>query len=185
MRQFTVDLPTKTYVDHFLKLNFGDPVEISKDMYLYEAFRKCLTKPSNRDKSKYSKETFAWHTCITKIVITEEVFYRFGWELTKTDVVSFGKIIERRCKFMSRNMITAYSLLMSEKDAILKFQDSFGFTEDIWPFEAIKKDYYRNNEIKTNLGHEITSKIESIFMANLAKTGTISHKLILCHGNNK
>lgn len=186
MQQFTVDLPTKSYVDHFIKMNFGKPADFSKDPHLNEEFRRCLTKPSNRDKSKYLKETFAWHTCITQVLIREDDFYRHGWELTKTDIISFGKIIERRCKFMARNLITCYSIVMPEKDAILKFQENFGFTEDIWPFEAIKKDFYRNNlENKVNIGAEITKKMENIFLGNLAKYGTISHKLVLCHGNNK
>lgn len=186
MRQITVDLPTKSYVDHFIKMNFGIPADFAKDAQLNEEFRRCLIKPSNRYGTRYTMENFAWHTSTTQIQISEDDFYRYGWEITKTDIISFNKIIERRCKFMARNLITGYSMLMPEKEAILKFQENFGFTEDIWSFESIKKDYYRNcMENKVNFGQEITKKIENIFLVNLSKTGTISHKLILCHGNNK
>lgn len=43
-----------------------------------------------------------------------------------------------------RDTVEIYENIMIQKEAILLFQEEFGYSEEIWPYESIKKDYYRS-----------------------------------------
>lgn len=182
--RYTVSLPTKPYVHHFLCINFGSPADLSVDKELHQEFRRCLSKPNFRYDSKFEPLALYRFSATSEVYISQDDFYRHGWELTRTDVISFGKRLERRAKFLMRNIIAYYSTLMIERDAILRFQQEFGFTEDIWPFESIKKDYYRfGPPAKIHFTAEISEKIEQIILENLSRLGTISHANIKPNAN--
>lgn len=183
---FTLQLQTKPYVHHFLSSNFGNPADLSTDKQLHTLFRRCLKKPSTRFHSKYHELSMTRYSQQSQIIITEDDFYRYGWEMTKTDTVLFGRELENRVKFMMRNIISMYMTFMPQKNAILMFQENFGYQEEVWSFESIKKDYFRNApEHKVSFLEEITRKSEHIILANLSDLGTISRKLLKDHERNQ
>lgn len=173
MENYSVIIYTKSYSKHFLELNYGNPVNLSKCKELYEIFKSYLKKHSNSKSSKVLSNNIYSHK--VEIFISEDDFYRFGWEISSNDMFQFNKIIQNRAKFMMRNLISFYNSFMSLSDSIRYFQDNFGFNEDVWPFESIKKDLMRNNNlIKIDFKKEITEKIEKIILNNLYEYGTIS-----------
>ncbi len=83
-------------------------------------------------------------------------------------------------------MVSMYLTFMTQKNAILQFQESFGYNEEIWSYDSIKKDFFRNGpNHRINLMEEITIKSEHIILGNLSDLGTISHKLVKNHDRNK
>ena len=136
---FFLELPVKPYVKQYVILNYGNPASFSSNKYLNDRFRKCLIKPSLRHENYYKNLSFAKYQEKIKIILSQDDFYRYGWELSSCDIISFGKVLEHQTKFLMCNMISFYTTVMNIKDAILTFQNNFGFTEDIWPFESIKK----------------------------------------------
>ena len=59
--------------------------------------------------------------------------------------------------------------------SINKFQERFEFDETYWPYESIKKDFYRNgSNDKIDFEGEIFDKIEKIVLRTLSDSGTIS-----------
>ncbi len=186
--QFTVDLPTKPYVDQYIKKHFGNPANFSKDKDILDRFRKCLSKPDkSRDKEyKCRNLSLQRYSEVTKVLISEWDFYHYGWEISVTDTVSFGKRMERRAKYEMRSYISLCSALMMKRDAVLRFQKTFGYTEDVWPYESICRDYSRFGPIeKIDITSEVVLKIETIIMRNLSELRTSSEPLKLCHGNSK
>ncbi|MFZ4545715.1 MAG: hypothetical protein ACOYOA_16820 [Saprospiraceae bacterium] len=177
---FTVELPVKPYVKQYITLNFGNPADFSTDKLLIERFRKFLIKPSIRYNSVYNNDAGKFHTQQVRIKISEDDFYRYGWELSPSDIIAFGKTMERQAKFLMRNMVSFYMTFMIERDAVLTFQKNFGFTEDIWPFESIKKDFYRSihPSRKISFTHDLSKKIEEIILVNLSGFGTLSPKAL-------
>ena len=178
---FLVELPTKPYVKQYIVLNYGNPANFSSNKFINERFRKCLTNPSNRNNRKYQNISFARHTHSLKVSISQDDFYRYGWELTATDIIAFGKLMEHHSKFLLCNMISFYMTYMNEKDAILAFQNNFGFTEDIWPYDSVKKIYDRfalTND-KISYTKDVTLKLEKLILANLCNIGTLLHPAIL------
>lgn len=122
----------------------------------------------------------------SQIIITEDDFYRYGWEMTRTDTVLSGRELENRVKFLMRNIVSMNMTYMPQKNAILLFQENLGYQEEVWSFESIKKDYFRNApENKVSFLEEITKKSERIILANLSDLGTMSRKLIKDHERNQ
>jgi len=61
----------------------------------------------------------------------------------------------------------------------LKFQNRFIFEEEVWHYEAIKKDIYRNGKVELiDFNNEIFKKIEKIVLRNLYDLGTLSKQAI-------
>lgn len=106
--------------------------------------------------------------------------------MTKTDTVYFGRELENRVKFLMRNIVSMYMAFMPQKNAIMLFQENFGYTEEIWSYDSIKKDYFRNGpHQRVDFLKEITIKTEHIILGNLSDLGTISHKLVKDYERNK
>jgi hypothetical protein len=115
-----------------------------------------------------------------EVVISEHDFYRYGWELTKTNTIAFGRYYEERAKAMMRTYIGVnISLGVPINKSILKFQNRFVFDEEVWHYEAIKKDIYRNGKVELiDFNNEIFKKIEKIVLRNLYDLGTLSQQAI-------
>ena len=70
--------------------------------------------------------------------------------------------------------------------SILKFQNRFVFDEEVWRYEAIKKDIYRNGKVELiDFNNEIFKKIEKIVLRNLYDLGTLSQQAIKEYETNK
>ena len=182
---FTVDLPTKPYVHHYISLTYGTPADFSKNKHLNERFRRCLVKPSVRYDSAYKDLSFIFYSSKTSIKISSDDFYRYGWEFTNTDIISFGKYIEGEVKKLMVTIVSLYSIFMSKRDAILLFQKNYGFTEDTWSYDSIKKEYYRNSTKNDcfEFPQEIVLNIEKLIMVKLSPKGTVSHNTKPSHEN--
>ncbi len=172
---FFLELPVKPYVKQYIVLNYGNPANFSSNKFINDRFRKCLSKPSRRNNPYYKKSPFCRHTETIKITLSQDDFYRYGWEFTQTDIISFGKLMEHQAKFLMRNMISFYMTLMNERDAILNFQNKFGFTEDIWPFDSIKKNYSRsvNKDAKFIYSKDLSVKLENLLLVSLSDVGNL------------
>lgn len=183
---FTLLLQTKPYVHHYLVSNFGNPANLTSDPRLHNLFRRCLRKPAARFTKQYKPLRLVKYTAQSKIIISEDDFYRYGWEMSKVNTIYFGRELENRAKFLMRSIVSVYMAFMSQKNAILLFQEKFGYTDDVWSFDSIRKDYSRNGPMqKVDFRAEITEKTERIILENLSELGTISQKLLKDHVGNK
>ncbi len=166
-----VTIPTKPYVKHFLHLNYGNPVDLTKSPELYANLRNRLQRKIARCDTRKIPQWL--YSTTVDFLITDDDFYRYGWELTITDIRNFNHDIEARTKFFMRFMVSSYESIMPQKDAIRLFQDRFGFHEDIWAFGSIKKDYFRNcNSPKFKIIDIISAEIEKKSLEHLSAMGT-------------
>ena len=184
--KFTLQIQVKPYVKKFIETNYGVPVDFTKFPEEHLHIKKLLKKPNHRFDSRI-KDFSNPYTDIIEVLISEDDFYRYGWELTKTNTVVFGKHYENRAKFFMRTLVGIYtSLGLPIFKSIQKFQEKFDFTEDDWKYEAIKKDFYRNG-IKENIDfdNEIFNKIENLIMVHLSELGTIAPNTIYKHETSR
>lgn len=175
--KFTVTIPCKPYTKRFLELNYGNPVDFTKDKTLYPLLRKKLEKKSCRHDKAYQRLNQVRYTESVTLNITQDDFYRYGWELTLTDTISFNKELETRTKmFMYMIISPRLGFGMNLTDAIRYFQNRFDYPEEIWPFDSIEKDCKRNLTIsKNDLVENISQLIDKITMAKLSEKGTTLH----------
>ena len=175
----TITIPVKPYIKRFIEINYGLPADLSSSGELVKMVKRCLRKPNKRWDHKLCDKTRVLYETV-EIIISEDTFYRYGWEISKTDTVALGKEFERRVKVFMRNIVGVnYALGLPINTSILRFQEKFSFPEDVWSYESIKKDFYRNGSyMKIDFENEIFNKINHIIMENLSGIGTLSQKAL-------
>lgn len=168
--KFVVTIPVKPYIKRYIELNYGFPADFSKHQEIQKEVRRCLRKPSTRFDRQFENK-LCTYTSQLEILISQDDFYRYGWEFSLTDVVAFGKLFETVIKTRMHNTVTIYrGIGLSIKDSILKFQDHYQMHEEYWPFESIKKEYYRRRPgQEINFFTEIIDKIDELFMVTLSR----------------
>jgi hypothetical protein len=184
--RFYLELPCKPYVKRFLEINYGDPGDLSPDPILTNMLFHYLRKPNKKDLTRYDNRTIHYSQ-LYRIKLPEFHYRKFGNTLTRPDVVSFGKMVERRAKLFMRNIVGVnIALGLPIFVAINKFQDQYGFDEDTWSFESIKKDFYRNGcHHKVDFDHEVYEKIHQILLVQLSESGTITRQALKAYENPK
>ena len=182
---FTVQVPIKPYVKRFIEMNYGNPVNFSCFPEEHKFFTSMLYSP-NRARDLHIKDAFRYYPDVLEIPISEHDFYSYGWELSKTDVIVFGKYFENRAKFFMRSFVSIYqSLGFPFLASIRRFQEIFNFSEEDWNLDAIKKDFYRHGSLeKVDFDQEIYNKIETLILRNLSSLGTVCKPVIKQHENN-
>jgi hypothetical protein len=178
--KFTVQVSTKPYVKQYIENNCGSPANLSKAPDIKKYFD-ALMKIQCRRKEASIKDDSALYSETLTIVISQDQFYRHGWELTKTDTIAFNRFIENNIKIMMRMYIgSGYLLHIPLKSLILSFQDDFGFDETIWSYESIKKDFYRSG---SHYVIDTDKKINKLFMEQVSLIRTKQTRKILSHEN--
>lgn len=172
---FTIKLPCKAYVKAYLENNCGIPVNLVHLPDLLDEFRRGLArKPGHRE----STDLAACREIVT-IIIPPDMFYRYGWEMNKENILEFNRKIEMKVKFLMRQYIAVnHSLGTPVAICIREFQDGFGFPEPVWSFDSIKKDFDRHGRLpELKITKEIKHELNKILLANLSDLGTVSKKL--------
>lgn len=179
---FNVQIPIKPYVKRFVENNYGSPADFRRHPRENEMFRRMLTKPCHEKDGMYSDDLEK--QCVRlQVVLSERDFFRSGWELSKTDIIAFGKYFERNAKWLMRSVVSTYiSFGMQEYNAITKFQKRFNMEEEYWPFDSIKKDFYRyksKNDIDFN--HYAFQHLERLILVNMTTAGAITNLVLQNH----
>jgi hypothetical protein len=172
--RFTIKIPCKKYVRTYLELNCGDPVDLSHLKGLFKEFKICLSKkPEHREKANVAR-----YDDFVSIIIPTDMFYRFGWEMNKENLLDFNRAAEQQVKFFMRQFISInHNAGMSVAECIRNFQNKFGFTEMTWNYDSIKKDFDRNGKLyQLKTIKNLRKEVNEILLDNLAYVGTISKK---------
>jgi hypothetical protein len=83
------------------------------------------------------------------IKISRDDFYRHGWELSATDISAFNNIMAGHAKFLLYKTVGLYRAFNYRlTECIDIFQNKYGFSEDVWPQESIRKNCRRNLKIQ-------------------------------------
>ena len=169
---FTLDFPCKAYVKRYIEHNFGSPGDLRRDKELNTLFRSRLKKPLFHTDAKL---TGGYYQSVVKLMISTDDFYRFGWELSKTDINDINNVLESRVKAMARTYISINNSLGFALSAVIdNFQEKFDFPEDVWSKESITKDFQRNGTRERIEMESFSKKINAIFLKNMHKRSVIS-----------
>jgi len=171
---YTIQIPCKKNVKAYLESSCGIPVNLIFLPELYHEFKNCLNKQPHIEKS--IPTTF--YSEIVTIIIPSDCFYRTGWEMDRDNIYKLNKMAESRMKFVMRQYVMlGNSLGVPISTCISEFQEKFGFQEQAWPAESIKKELYRNGgKVKIKTIDALRSEIR---ITLLAYSGIISKKLLL------
>ena len=170
MEIYTVKVKVKPYVKAYLEREFGYPIDFRKDSELTGIINLMLSAGS----AHLDKIVSANLAETVEIRISKDTFFRHGFTFTKTDTLRFNSLIEKRIKFYARLYISYHSSLgFSITKCIRNFQATFGFSEDVWSHDSIKKDYARHgSSAETNLIIDFRADLSKVFMEKLSQIGT-------------
>jgi hypothetical protein len=138
----TIEIPVKAYIKTWIETQIGTPAKLSRENNIGKYLYQLMEDPTEKRDPDYRpyKEMVA-------VKITEEVFLRKGYYLTKTNVIAFNTFVEEQIKSTVFNYIDALidgSNRIKKKEAIEKALVKFGFDEWNWPYQSVKKAYDRH-----------------------------------------
>lgn len=169
--KFFITINVKPYVASYLTARFGEPVDFrKKDSHLYQYLVALLGKNSAKDDSRiadsYGKKI--------EVVIGSDIFYRHGWELSKTNQLDFSRFVEKEIKKLLRIYVATQQLInVSRTDAVRNFQEMYGFNEYNFPFATMIKDVQRNScELDFKPIKTLKDVFNKIFMEQMSENKT-------------
>lgn len=142
----TIEVPVKPYIKEYLEQNFGNPVNFSGVRGVKDFFSLLLEKQTYRFDKRI---TLTQYKSSVQVVITRDDFYRHGWGMSATAIVSFNSMFEYIVKTRARDVITikCRDAKIKVAPAIRQMQIEFEFTEENFSFDAIKKDLQRHTKV--------------------------------------
>lgn len=173
---FTLKLPCKPYTRKFVESNFGKPANLALDAELNESLRAKLIKPSHR-RDKQLSAGFKKYTDNVTIQIDEDLFYRYGWTLSDSDILRLNRQLEARAKLLLMSVVTAQvNLGFSLIKSVEFFQERFGYTEDIWKRDSIIKECQRNEVVSAPSFHAVADALTDKIVEKLKIGGYLPKK---------
>ncbi|MDY0286041.1 MAG: hypothetical protein RBR21_07895 [Bacteroidales bacterium] len=170
---FTVDVWVKPYVKKYLENNFGTPVDLrtKEGSMFYDLLQLSLQRPLHSYTRGNQPNTFL--TAKLKLVIDEDTFHRYGFDMNKRNMIRFNSFVEKHIKLQARIYIGFQrSLGVPVSVSIPKFQEKFGFTEDDFPYDTIKKDFDRNGDfINFDMLTQFKEDLSTLLLEQLSKIG--------------
>ena len=183
---FSVSIPSKPYVKHYLIQNFGNPVNLYQVDNPFLPLLKLLLVRQPTDINPQRRLNPQFYRENTIIMLTDVDFVRLGVDLTRSGIIVFNREVERSFKHMM-HVIVAINLTFygNLETAIDRFTQDLDIPEDIWPHESIRKDFCRHArlhrfDIKTTIFENLTK----IFLQQLSEIGTVAGKSIIEYENN-
>lgn len=146
----TLDVPVKPYIATYLRKKYGDPVNFSGQRGVKNFFCALLDKNYRRRDKQLS---IAAYSSTVTIAISKDVMVRHGFALSTTSVIAFNSLFEDIIKMRTRDAVCIRhkDAKMKVAPAIRQLQIDFGFDEDTFPYETIKKDLQRNKNAQLSL----------------------------------
>lgn len=179
--RFAVWMSCKGYVRKWLIANFNTEDEnwpVLIDLSRNKALRKAFLSGLSRNSTRRDNTTKGRYTARVPIEITEDEFYRYGWELTRTETLAFNTLLEREVKTMLHTfnaMLSVTGLTIAAR--IERFRRATGITEFDWDTDSIRKELQRNAHISGEADFEqMAKKIERNVWAMLSQSGHITEQ---------
>ena len=136
-----IEIPVKLYIKRYLNVKYGEPANLNrKDLegsFLYE----LIEDP----RQERDKEAGTYNHTL-RVLLPDRVLMRKGHYLTPTQTTNFNCFMERYIKIEMRSHIDLILRKHPEteiRDAIYDYQQHYKLFDDFFPFDSIKKDYYR------------------------------------------
>ena len=139
------NLECKITVKHYLELCFGTPVLMRRDSYIGKYFYSLVDVPMQTEDSKILTK----YETICTITISEKVFLRKGYVLSKTNQREFNCFVEdifitQICRDL--DALCKYKNEMVSKTIVNYIYETYGMDETIMSYDMIKKFYYRHRK---------------------------------------
>jgi len=174
---FSIQIPCKPYVKHYLTQNFGSPVNLYQTDNPFLPLLKLLLHNQKKDKYPLRSLNPLIYSEATAILLSEDDFLRVGFDLTRIGAIVFNKEVERSFKHMMHVIVAInFTFYGNLEQAIDRFTLDFDIPEDTWPHESIRKDFMRHASVhRFNFKTTISESLTKVFLTQLSEIGTLGN----------
>ena len=178
---FYVWLHVKPYVRHYLLSQFGASVpgftslvDLRPDAYLANALREGLERHCERRDRQLERNQGGRRRALVRVLVTHEQFKHYGWALSLTEERRLNQILEARCKSILLSYLSSmYMVCGNLQVCIRKFYEEFGYDDETWPVDSIRKIWLRAVGIpKINIQEQLFEKFSTFFVGLLSENRT-------------
>lgn len=144
---FTIEIPCKRYVKHYLENRYGNPVRLTEKSNIGKYFTRILEKNHTGQDHK-SKD----YPCLT-VVVCEKIAMKEGFTLSPSSVTAFNNFVADTFKAEAHLIIDSLVEVsgMKKAKAYQYIYDYFSMNEDVYSLECLKKNYQRYAETRKSL----------------------------------
>lgn len=173
------------FVMRYLNINFGaknphvpNAISLKKDKILSHMLRTMLSKQSHRYDNRTLGYRYTNRSMTAAIELDEVTFSVSGFSLSPTDEAAFALFLERRCYVLALSFLhMRYIFNPNLNECIEDFQNRYGFTEDTWPTDSIRRIWYRDKSFnRSEFRGFINTQIDNILIVQMRRLGLISTK---------
>jgi hypothetical protein len=152
MLEMAIPIPVKTYIKTWLEnrygINhekFGRVIHFTKKTWEGKYFFSL----SNSEKHRWDKRVFSQFPSQVVILVSYDYYTRYRVHPNPTMIIEFNAFAEDMIKeYMTTYVEAKVEEGIAQAKAIRRYQDKYGFTEDDFSTDSIKKHIQRNTTIK-------------------------------------
>jgi hypothetical protein len=141
-------------VKNFLENSFGSPADLSYDRSTNNLFHHIINRKTNRNEKRSSSPGYGkkvYRETVT-ILVDEKLMPKDPNKISNKAIQDFNIFVEGYIKSMARIFIfTCEKFGMKRMEAIREFQETFGFSNELFPEENILQDLKRNGSATKKL----------------------------------
>lgn len=141
-----VDVPTKPYIKAWMHAELGEKPVMSQSHHIGSKFVDLLERKSNYQKTIYSADHYP---ATVRVYINKHCFNKKGCHIHETNILAFNNYMESYLKSQVRFMLDVYFEMTKSVEASIEImRDRIGIPEEHFPYDTVKKDYYRYRKSK-------------------------------------
>ena len=149
MEKKNVTISCKPYLRTYLTNLYGNPVDLVEDRPAYNYLIRLLTRKVHRNKKRTRSKGYGnkVYKSSVEILLRPQDLLFGNPQLTSPAMIEFNLFMESQLKMISRSFIATCEMHgMEQSTAIKDFQETFGFSNDDFSYDAIKLDILRNGQ---------------------------------------
>ncbi len=144
----TVTLHCKPHVRQALLAQYSEPINLPRKSNFRNTFLSCLTK-TFYPHADYDKKTYS---AKVEFLINKDELQQHGHSINKALQHHINDVIDDDLRMQLFVFIHAHFINGKTVDeAVVIYQSVFGFTDDVFHFEAIRTEYFRRKKQYMNI----------------------------------
>lgn len=137
----SVVIPTKPYLKAWILNELGETPLMNYKHHIGSKLVDLLEYKRNWRPNEYAPHNYPAQL---KVYISRFVFQNHGCHLNETNIIRFNSYLEEYFKSMVHWKLDVFVLLTENLDASMELlRDQLKLDEEVFPYELLKKDYYR------------------------------------------
>lgn len=149
---FSIRSQALPHVKQFLQNRYGSPIVLDEDSIFYDYLKEIVRRRPDKDLAEHNPLTLSRYTEEMEFYVPKSFYSHYGLFLTKTNTIKFNRFCSEYIKDVARMELYSAFITTGKKEAgyetaMFKLE----LSADVFPFDAVKKDFQRLKQKKPGL----------------------------------